>query len=180
MQTIERPAVPDEGLVRAIGLGSAVLLVVGSVVGSGIFLTTGGMAALIPSASLLLIAWALGGVLAITGGLTYAEMGAMFPRSGGVYVFLREAYGGLTAFLYGWASLLVVISGAMAAVAVGFAEYLSYFFPVLSTSNVVLSTAMPWGTFTLSAGQLVAASSLAVLGAVTMSASGSATWSTSC
>jgi APA family basic amino acid/polyamine antiporter len=93
-------------------------------------------------------------------------MGAMFPRSGGVYVFLREAYGGLTAFLYGWASLLVVISGAMAAVAVGFAEYLSYFFPVLSTSNVVLSTAMPWGTFTLSAGQLVAASSLAVLGAV--------------
>jgi APA family basic amino acid/polyamine antiporter len=166
MQTIERPAVPDEGLVRAIGLGSAVLLVVGSVVGSGIFLTTGGMAALIPSASLLLIAWALGGVLAITGGLTYAEMGAMFPRSGGVYVFLREAYGGLTAFLYGWASLLVVISGAMAAVAVGFAEYLSYFFPVLSTSNVVLSTAMPWGTFTLSAGQLVAASSLAVLGAV--------------
>lgn len=166
MQTIERPPVPDEGLVRAIGLGSAVLLVVGSVVGSGIFLTTGGMAALIPSASLLLIAWALGGVLAITGGLTYAEMGAMFPRSGGVYVFLREAYGGLTAFLYGWASLLVVISGAMAAVAVGFAEYLSYFFPVLSTSNVVLSTAMPWGTFTLSAGQLVAASSLAVLGAV--------------
>jgi APA family basic amino acid/polyamine antiporter len=166
MQTIERPGVPDEGLVRAIGLGSAVLLVVGSVVGSGIFLTTGGMAALIPSASLLLIAWALGGVLAITGGLTYAEMGGMFPRSGGVYVFLREAYGGLTAFLYGWASLLVVISGAMAAVAVGFAEYLSYFFPVLSTSNVVLSTAMPWGTFTLSAGQLVAASSLAVLGAV--------------
>ena len=166
MQTIERPVVPDEGLVRAIGLGSAVLLVVGSVIGSGIFLTTGGMAALIPSASLLLIAWALGGVLAITGGLTYAEMGGMFPRSGGVYVFLREAYGGLTAFLYGWASLLVVISGAMAAVAVGFAEYLSYFFPVLSTSNVVLSTAVPWGTFTLSAGQLVAAAALAVLGAV--------------
>ena len=148
MQTIERPAVPDEGLVRAIGLGSAVLLVVGSVVGSGIFLTTGGMAALIPSASLLLIAWALGGVLAITGGLTYAEMGGMFPRSGGVYVFLREAYGGLTAFLYGWASLLVVISGAMAAVAVGFAEYLSYFFPVLSTSNVVLSTAPIYTTTT--------------------------------
>ena len=81
------------GLVRAIGLGSAILFVVGSVIGSGIFLTTGGMAALIPSASLLLLAWALGGVLAIAGGLTYAEMGAMFPRSGGVYVFLREAYG---------------------------------------------------------------------------------------
>ena len=166
MHTVDRQVVPDEGLVRAIGLGSAIMIVVGSVVGSGIFLTTGGMAALIPSASLLLAAWALGGVLAVTGGLTYAEMGAMFPRSGGVYVFLREAYGGLPAFLYGWASLAVVISGSMAAVAVGFAEYLSYFVPVLSTSHVLLAIPMPWGAFTLSAGQLVAAASLAVLGAV--------------
>jgi basic amino acid/polyamine antiporter, APA family len=157
---------PDEGLLRAIGLGSAVLLVVGAVIGSGIFLTTGGMAALIPSASLLLLAWTLGGILAITGGLTYAEMGAMFPRSGGVYVFLREAYGPLPAFLYGWASLLVVISGSMAAVAVGFAEYLSYFIPAVSTSNVVLSVPVPWGTFAISAGQLIAGASLAVLGAV--------------
>jgi APA family basic amino acid/polyamine antiporter len=156
----------DEGLLRAIGLWSAVLIVVGAVIGSGIFLTTGGMAALIPSASLLLLAWALGGILAITGGLAYAEMGAMFPRSGGVYVFLREAYGPLPAFLYGWASLLVVISGSMAAVAVGFAEYLSYFIPAASTSNVVLSVPVPWGTFAISAGQLVAGASLAVLGAV--------------
>ena len=156
----------DEGLLRAIGLGSAILIVVGAVIGSGIFLTTGGMAALIPSASLLLLAWTLGGILAITGGLAYAEMGAMFPRSGGVYVFLREAYGPLPAFLYGWASLLVVISGSMAAVAVGFAEYLSYFIPAASTSNVVLSVPVPWGTFAISAGQLVAGASLAVLGAI--------------
>jgi APA family basic amino acid/polyamine antiporter len=124
------------------------------------------MAALIPSPTLLLAAWVLGGVLSIAGGLTYAEMGAMFPRSGGVYVFLREAYGGLTAFLYGWASFLVVISGALAAVAVGFADYLSYFIPALSTSRVVVSIAVPWGTFAISAGQLVAAASLGVLGAV--------------
>ena len=156
----------DEGLLRAIGLGSAILIVVGAVIGSGIFLTTGGMATHIPSASLLLLAWTLGGVLAITGGLTYAEMGAMFPRSGGVYVFLREAYGPLPAFLYGWASLLVVISGSMAAVAVGFAEYLSYFIPAASTSRIVLAVPVPWGTFSISAGQLVAAGSLAVLGAV--------------
>ena len=71
----------------------------------------------------------------IAGGLTYAEMGAMFPRSGGVYVFLKEAYGPLTAFLYGWAALLVVFSGGLAAVAVGFAEYLSYFIPALSLST---------------------------------------------
>ena len=123
-------ASPDSELVRAIGLGSAILFVVGSVIGSGIFLTTGVMAATIPSTSLLLLAWTLGGVLAIAGGLTYAEMGSMFPRSGGVYVFLREAYGPLPAFLYGWAALLVVISGGLAAVSVGFAEYLSYFFPI--------------------------------------------------
>ena len=80
-------AAPDDALVRAIGLGSAILFVIGSVIGTGIFLTTGGMAVNIPSASLLLTAWTLGGLFAIAGGLTYAEMGAMFPRSGGVYVF---------------------------------------------------------------------------------------------
>ncbi|HXG54399.1 MAG TPA: amino acid permease [Vicinamibacterales bacterium] len=157
---------PDEGLIRAIGLGSAILLVVGSVIGSGIFLTTGNMASVIPSPSLLLAAWVLGGILALAGGLTYAEMGAMFPRSGGVYVFLKEAFGALPAFLYGWASLLVVVSGSIAAVAVGFAEYLSYFIPAASTSRVVFVTAVPWGTFAISSGQLVAAASIAVLGAV--------------
>jgi APA family basic amino acid/polyamine antiporter len=156
----------DEGLVRAIGLGSAILFVIGSVIGSGIFLTTGGMAAVIPSASLLLTAWVLGGVLALAGGLTYAEMGAMFPRSGGVYVFLKEAYGTLPAFLYGWAALTVVVSGGLAAVAVGFAEYLSYFIPAAGSSQIVLTLAMPWGPFTISAAQLVAAASIALLGAV--------------
>ncbi len=156
----------DDGLVRAIGLGSAVLFVVGSVIGSGIFLTTGGMAAVIPSTSLLLMAWALGGVLALAGGLTYAEMGAMFPRSGGVYVFLKEAYGPLPAFLYGWAALLVVISGGIAAVSVGFADYLSYFIPAVSPRRVVLMLPSPWGAASISAGQLVAVASIGVLGAI--------------
>jgi APA family basic amino acid/polyamine antiporter len=156
----------DRELVRAIGLGSAVLFVVGSVVGSGIFLTTGQMAAVIPSTALLLLAWVLGGVLAIAGGLTYAEMGAMFPRSGGVYVFLREAYGTLPAFLYGWAALLVVISGGIAAVAVGFAEYLSYFVPALSPGRVLWSLSTSHGVITLSAGQIVGAASIVVLGAI--------------
>ncbi len=164
--TTPTTVIPDEGLVRAIGLGSAILIVMGTVIGSGIFLTTGGMAAFIPSASLLLLAWVLGGVLSLAGGLTYAEMGAMFPRSGGVYVFLREAYGGLAAFLYGWASLLVVISGSIAAVAMGFAEYLSYFIPAASTSRILVAVPLPWGTFSISAGQLTAAASIAVLGGV--------------
>jgi APA family basic amino acid/polyamine antiporter len=157
---------PDRQLDRAIGLGSAVLFVVGSVIGSGIFLTTGVMAATIPSASLLLLAWTLGGALAVAGGLTYAEMGAMFPRSGGVYVFLREAYGTLTAFLYGWAALLVVISGGIAAVAVGFAEYLSYFVPALSPSVVAMRIDAGFTTLTVSAGQLVAVAVIVVIGAI--------------
>ncbi|PYR79901.1 MAG: amino acid permease [Acidobacteria bacterium] len=153
-------------LIRAIGLRSAVLFVLGSVIGSGIFLTTGVMAAALPSTLLLLGAWTLGGVFALTGGLTYAEMGAMFPRSGGVYVFLREAWGPLPAFLYGWAALLVVVSGGIAAVAVGFADYLSYFVPSLSPASVVWRVPVPWGTWTIAAGQLAGVVSLIVLGAI--------------
>ena len=156
----------DASLVRAIGLGSAILFVIGGVIGSGIFLTTGVMASSIPSASLLLLAWSIGGVLAIAGGLTYAEMGAMFPRSGGVYVFLREAYGPLLAFLYGWAAMLVVLSGGIAAVAVGFADYVSYFVPSLSPQVVVWSLDTPLGTLTIFAGQIVAVTCIAVLGAI--------------
>jgi APA family basic amino acid/polyamine antiporter len=156
----------DEGLIRAIGLGSAIMLVIGNVIGSGIFLTTGGMAEHVPSISLLLLAWVLGGLLTIAGGLTYAEMGAMFPRSGGVYVFLQQAYGPLPGFLYGWVAMLVVVSGGIAGVAVGFAEYLGYFIPALSTSRIVLSVPVPWGVFSISAGQLAAAALLAVLGSI--------------
>ena len=156
MKVDSPPAPADEGLARAIGLRSAILFVVGSVIGSGIFLTTGGMAVVIPSASLLIAAWVLGGILAIAGGLTYAEMGAMFPRSGGVYVFLKEAYGPLTAFLYGWAALFVVISGGIAAVAVGFATYLAYFLPELASSSVL----------GLNGTKLVAAAVIVLLGAI--------------
>jgi APA family basic amino acid/polyamine antiporter len=154
---------PDEGLVRAVGLGSAVLFVVGSVIGSGIFLTTGLMAEALPSATLLLVAWLAGGLVALTGGLTYAELGAMFPRSGGIYVYLREAFGPLLAYLYGWAALLIFFSGGIAAVAVGFADYVSYFAPALSPARVLLSVPTPIGQWTLSAAQIVAVICIAAL-----------------
>ena len=159
------PPVPDAEaqLVRAIGLGGATLLVIGSVIGSGIFLTTGVMAQELPSTSLVLAAWVAGGLLAMAGGLTYAEMGSMFPRSGGLYVFLTEAYGAVWGFLFGWACLLVILTGSVAAVAVGFAEYFSYFFPSLGTNRVVATFVMPWGAWRISAGQLVAAGSIAVI-----------------
>ena len=151
----------DEGLVRAIGPVSATFFVLGSVIGSGIFLTTGVMASALPSPTLLLLAWLAGGVIALSGGLTYAELGAMYPRSGGVYVYLREAFGPWLAFLYGWAALLIFFSGGIAAVAVGFAEYVSYFAPALSTSHVLWQVRTPAGTWTLAASQLVAVACIA-------------------
>lgn len=156
----------DAQLVRAIGLSGATLLVVGSVIGSGIFLTTGLMVQELPSTTLVLAAWVAGGLLAMAGGLTYAEMGSMYPRSGGLYVFLSEAYGPVWGFLFGWACLLVILTGSVAAVAVGFAEYFSYFFPSLGTDRVLVTFDMPWGAWRISAGQVVAAASIAVITAV--------------
>ena len=75
----------------------------------------------------------------MAGGLTYAEMGSMFPRSGGLYVYLTEAYGPVWGFLFGWACLLVILTGSVATVAVGFAEYFSYFVPALGTDRVLMS-----------------------------------------
>jgi APA family basic amino acid/polyamine antiporter len=147
-------------------LSGAILFVIGSVIGSGIFLTTGTMIQELPSTVLVLSAWTAGGLLAMAGGLTYAEMGSMFPRSGGLYVFLSEAYGALWGFLFGWACLLVILTGSVATVAVGFAEYFSYFFPSLGTDRVLTTFAMPWGAWSISAGQLVAAGSIAVITAI--------------
>jgi APA family basic amino acid/polyamine antiporter len=156
----------DVPLIRGIGVRSATLLVITNVIGSAIFLTPGTMAAMLPSESLLLVAWAAGGLIALCGGLTYAEMGAMYPRSGGLYVFLEEAYGSLVAFLFGWTSMLVILTGSLATVAVGFAKYFSYFVPALSTTNTILAIPMPWGSWSISAGQIVAAVSILALGGV--------------
>ena len=153
-------------LERAIGPFAATLLVIGGIIGSGIFLTTGVMAATLPSASLLMLAWVVGSLFAVFGALTYAEMGAMFPQSGGVYVFLREAFGTLPAFLYGWAMLLVVLSGGIAAVAVGFADYFSYFFPGLSSTHVVGEVPLGVTTLRVAASQLVAVSAIVLLGGI--------------
>ena len=156
----------DARLIRAIGVRSATLLVITNVIGSAIFLTPGVMAATLPSEPLLLLAWVAGGVIALCGGLTYAEMGAMYPRSGGLYVFLEHAYGPLVAFLFGWACMLVILTGGVATVAVGFATYFSYFVPSLSTTREVVAVPMPWGAWSISAGQLLAAISILALGAV--------------
>ena len=151
---------------RAIGPLAATLLVIGGIIGSGIFLTTGPMAAALPSPTLLILAWVLGSLFAVFGALTYAEMATMFPRSGGVYIFLREAFGPLTGFLYGWATLLVVLAGGIAAVAVGFAEYFSYFFPSLSARQIVAEIPLGFTTVQIARSQCVAVVAIAVLGVI--------------
>jgi amino acid transporter len=119
-------ATPDpwgERLPRQLGLWSAVAVVIGSTIGSGIFRTPAGVAQKIDDVPLFLTAWVLGGVVAVCGALTYAELAAMFPRSGGIYVFLREAFGPVTAFLFGWAELLIIRPGAYGAIGITASAY---------------------------------------------------------
>src|SRR5688500_11790038 len=110
----------EPGLVRRLGAWDGALITIGSVVGGGIVRTTSDMARALPHPGLVLLAWVLGGLLTIAGALTYAEMGALFPRAGGMYHFLKEAYGPLWGFLYGWACFFVIMTGGIAALAVGF------------------------------------------------------------
>lgn len=112
---------------RELGVFSAALLVVGGIIGSGIFFTPAEVARALPSATTIFSVWVLGGFLALAGALTYAELGAMLPDAGGPYVYIRHAFGSLPAFLYGWMNLLSIASGAIAAVAMGFAGYLGRF-----------------------------------------------------
>jgi APA family basic amino acid/polyamine antiporter len=124
----------------------------GIVIGSGIFLMTGIMAKSLPSGGLLLLAWIVGGLVTLTGALVYAELGAAMPEAGGQYVYLREAYTPLVAFLSGWVIFLVLMCGASALLGVAFSEYFSSFFPVSSTTTYLISTDL----FSVSNGQVVA------------------------
>ena len=117
-------------LLRRLSTFDLMMIVIGSIIGSGIFITPSSIAEVLPSAWLILFVWLLGGLLALTGALTYGELGALMPRAGGVYVYLTEAYGGLFGFLYGWANFLVINTGALAALAIVYATYFGYFIPL--------------------------------------------------
>jgi len=122
-------------LVRGLGLLDATMIVVGSMIGSGIFITSAESARLVGSPGWLLVAWALAGVLTITGALCCAELAAMWPRAGGQYVFLREAYGPSIGFLFGWGLFLIIQSGTVAAVAVAFANFSGVLTNSISADN---------------------------------------------
>lgn len=126
-------------LKKEIGLYGLTMVAIGSCIGSGIFLTPGQIAANMPTPFLILLVWAVGGLVTLTGALTFAELGAMFPEAGGVYVYLKEAYGDLLGFLYGWAYLLVICSGAIAALSIAFAYYLDFLIPLGKTGITVVA-----------------------------------------
>lgn len=119
-------------LQKRLTLYGLTMIAVGSCIGSGIFATPGQIVSAVPNATLVLAVWALGGIIALTGALTFSELGGMFPKSGGVYVYLKEAYGELAGFLYGWVILLVINTGALAGLCAAFADYMRIFAPQMS------------------------------------------------
>jgi basic amino acid/polyamine antiporter, APA family len=161
---------PESRLVRGLGTWDGALLTVGSIVGTGIFITTADMAKVLPHSGLILLVWLAGGLLTLAGALTYGELGAMFPRAGGLYHYVREAYGPLWGFLYGWTAFLVIMSGGIAALGVAFGEYLGSFLPFFATQHILLSVPVALGTWAwtwkLSGGQVAAALAILVLTAV--------------
>ena len=135
----ERSSIPPAKLVRGFGLLDATMIVVGSMIGSGIFITSAESARLVSAPGWLLAAWAIAGVLTITGALCCAELAAMWPRAGGQYVFLREAYGPSIGFLFGWSLFLVIQTGTIAAVAVAFANFAGVLTDTISAERFVVA-----------------------------------------
>src|SRR5512141_519205 len=128
-------ASPDQGLVKGLGLLSSTTLVIGSMIGSGIFIVSADIARLVDSPALLIAARLLTGFLTMVGALSYGELAAMMPHAGGQYVYLREALGPLWGFLYGWTLFLVIQTGTVAAVGVAFGKFLGIFCPSVSSHN---------------------------------------------
>src|SRR5215813_5206491 len=150
---------------RGLGLYDSTMVVVGSMIGSGIFLVSADMSRTIGSPGWMLAAWALAGVLTIVGALSYGELAAMMPRAGGQYVYLREAFSPLWGFLYGWTLFLVIQTGTIAAVAVGFGRYFGALVPWIADDHYLirpihLSTGY---ALSLSTTQLVGVALIALL-----------------
>src|SRR6202140_1344710 len=124
---------------RRLGLLDATMIVMGSMIGSGIFITSAESARLVGAPGWLLLAWAIAGLLTITGALCCSELATMMPRAGGVYVFLREAYGPSIGFLYGWTLFLVIQTGTIAAVAIAFAKFLGVFAFAIASDNYLIA-----------------------------------------
>ncbi|HWQ53493.1 MAG TPA: amino acid permease [Bryobacteraceae bacterium] len=149
----------NAGFVKGLGLMDATTLVMGSMIGSGIFIVSADIARQVHSPGLMLMTWAITAVLTIIAALSYGELAAAMPHAGGQYVYLREAFGPMSGFLYGWTLFLVIQTGTIAAVAVAFAKFSGVFVPWISAHNYLLGG----GRFGLNTQQLTAISVLVLL-----------------
>jgi APA family basic amino acid/polyamine antiporter len=158
MPTAAQSQNEDHGLVRRLGPLDATMIVVGSMIGSGIFITSAESARLTGAPGWLILAWAVAGLMTITGALCCSELAAMMPRAGGVYVFLREAYGPCVGFLFGWTLFLVIQTGTIAAVAIAFAKFTGVFAPAIATDHYLVRPLHLFGGYagSVSTEQLVA------------------------
>lgn len=136
---------------KELGLLDGTMLVVGSMIGSGIFIVSSDIARNVGSAGWLLVVWLLSGIMTVIAAVSYGELSAMFPKAGGQYVYLREAYNKLIAFLYGWSFFAVIQTGTIAAVGVGFSKFAAYLIPSLSDENILFSV----GSININAAQIV-------------------------
>jgi APA family basic amino acid/polyamine antiporter len=146
-------------LQRSLGLFDSTMIVMGSMIGSGIFIVSASVAKQVGSPGWLLMTWVLTGVLTIMAALSYGELAGMMPRAGGQYVYLREAYGGLVGFLFGWTTFLVIETGLIAAVAIAFAKFAAVLFPVFSEQNVLFV----YADYSFTATQLLALGVILIL-----------------
>jgi APA family basic amino acid/polyamine antiporter len=141
----------QEEFKKELGLLDGTMLVVGSMIGSGIFIVSSDIARQVGSAGWLTLIWIISGLITMIAAVSYGELSAMFPKAGGQYVYLREAYGKLIAFLYGWSFFAVIQTGTIAAVGVGFSKFAAYLIPAVSDENILFS----FGSFNLNAAQIV-------------------------
>ena len=145
----------------SLSLFDATMIVAGSMIGSGIFIVSADMLKEMGSAGWLLAAWVITGFMTLTAALSYGELSAMFPRAGGQYVYLKEAYNPLTGFVYGWSFFAVIQTGTIAAVGVAFAKFTAYLVPVFSETNFLFTVSTGSNSnglptfFTISAAQLI-------------------------
>jgi APA family basic amino acid/polyamine antiporter len=153
-----------ETLERRLGVFSATTLIVGSMIGSGVFIAPSIMAGLVATPGVYLLLWLVGGALTLLGALAYGELCAMMPRAGGQYVFLREAFGPVVGFLYGWTVLFVIQTGFNAAVSIAFAKFLGGVGLHVGEADIVWQL----GQFTLSRAQIVAVGVIVVLTVINM------------
>ena len=168
----------NEGFIRRLGLLDSTTIVAGSMIGSGIFIVSADIARQTGSAGGLLLTWIITGLLTIFAALSYGELAAMMPKAGGQYVYLRESYSPLWGFLYGWALFLVIQTGTIAAVAVGFARFLGVLIPSISPESYIISPVniSSGYAFSLSIQQLVAIVLIIALTMINMQGLGLGKW----